>query len=121
MTSTQNLRKKIRKYQNINNDSTDGSGGKIVDDYEFEPFLLFWLGTRTLTFIPKYSRYFNSFIAPSLPEVSFACTNYNRDKLPDVPAAPDVGDDENKAGSGPDDELDSDDEPDSDDSGKNSA
>ena len=33
--------KKIRKYQNINNDSADGSGGKIVDDYEFEHFLLF--------------------------------------------------------------------------------
>lgn len=110
--------KKIRKYQNINNDSADGSGGKIVDDYEFEPFLLFWLGTRTLTFIPKYSRHFNSFIAPSLPEVSFACTNYNRDKLPDVPAAPDAGaDSENKAESEPG----SDDESDSDDSGKNSA
>lgn len=76
--------KKIRKYQNINNDSSDGSGGKIVDDYEFEPFLLFWLGSRTLTYIPKYSKSFNSFLAPELPDIEFECVTYDRDKLPDI-------------------------------------
>lgn len=76
--------KKIRKYQNISNDSVDGSGGKIVDDYEFEPFILFFAGSRTLTYIPKYSKSFNSFIAPKLSDIEFQCVTYDRDNLPDI-------------------------------------
>lgn len=76
--------KKIRKYQNISNDSMDGSGGKIVDDYEFEPFILFFVGSRTLTYIPKYSKSFNSFLAPKLPDIEFQCVTYDRDNLPDI-------------------------------------
>ena len=76
--------KKIRKYQNISNDSMDGSGGKIVDDYEFEPFILFFAGSRTLTYIPKYSKSFNSFLAPKLPDIEFQCVTYDRDNLPDI-------------------------------------
>lgn len=87
--------KKIRKYQNISNDSMDGSGGKIVDDYEFEPFLLFFLGSRTITYIPKYSKSFNSFLAPELPEMNFKRVEYDRNLLPDINTAD------------PDDEVDS--------------
>ena len=76
--------KKIVKKQTINNDSADGSGGKIVDAYEFESFLWFWLGSRTLTFIPKYSKHFNSFIAPDLPELPFEESPYDKDSLPDI-------------------------------------
>lgn len=76
--------KKIRKYQNISNDSADGSGGKIVDEYEFEPFFMFFAGSRILTFIPKYSNKFNSFIAPELPVMEFTQVTYDREVLPDV-------------------------------------
>lgn len=76
--------KRIVKKQTINNDASDGSGGKIVEAYEFEPFLLFWLGSRTLTYIPKYAKHFNSFIAPQLPSLSFELVKYEADKLPEV-------------------------------------
>lgn len=76
--------KKIVKKQTINNDSADGSGGKIVDAYDFESFLWFWLGSRTLTFIPRYSKLFNSHIAPELPELPFEQAAYDRDSLPEV-------------------------------------
>lgn len=74
--------KRIVKRQNISNDSLDGSGGKIVDEYAFEPFLLPF--SRSLTFIPKYTKYFNSFIAPELPPMNFGLTVYHRNKLPDI-------------------------------------
>ena len=76
--------KKIAKRQTIDNNAIDGSGGKIVDCYEFEPFLLFWLGSRTLTFIPKYSRHFNSFIAPKLPALPFRSVDYDAKTMPDI-------------------------------------
>lgn len=94
--------KKIRKYQNISNDSMDGSGGKIVDDYEFEPFILFFVGSRTLTYIPKYSKSFNSFLAPKLPDIEFQCVTYDRDKLPDI-SDEDKSDQDNPDDDKPDD------------------
>lgn len=74
--------KKIRKYISINNASDDG--GKLDEYFEFEPFLFFWLGTRTLTYIPKWAKYFNSFEAPALQEVEYIQTEYKRDVVPEI-------------------------------------
>lgn len=43
----------------------------IAEDYFFESFFWFWLGSRHLTFIPRYAKYFDSFKAPKLREVNF--------------------------------------------------
>lgn len=85
--------KKIIKRQTVSNDSADGSGGKIVDEYEFEHF--FVPGSRTFTFIPRYSGHFNSHIAPELPHMEFEQVEYKKDAAPDVSAeipAEDSGD-----------------------------
>lgn len=84
--------KKIRKYISINNASDDG--GKLDEYFEFEPFLFFWLGTRTLTYIPKWAKYFNSFEAPKLASVEYEQTVYKREELhelsPAVEPEPDI-------------------------------
>lgn len=49
--------------------STAEAPAKIDEDLEFDSLLLFWAGSRKLTFIPKYAGLFDSFEAPSLPEV----------------------------------------------------
>lgn len=40
----------------------------IAEQLKFDNLLLFWAGSRILTFIPKYSKYFDSFEAPKLPD-----------------------------------------------------
>lgn len=48
----------------------------IAENLQFDSFLLFWAGSRFFTFIPKYAKYFNSFVAPELPEVDFEYTPF---------------------------------------------
>lgn len=53
------------------NKSTADSPAKIDEDLVFDSFLLFWCGSRQLTFIPKYTRYFDSFVSPPLKVKEF--------------------------------------------------
>ncbi len=62
--------KKIRKYITIK-ESINDNASTLSEGMEFEPFWLFWMGTRTLTYIPKWSKHFDSFVAPPLEEVEY--------------------------------------------------
>lgn len=42
---------------------------RIVDDLKYDSLLFFWCGSLQLTWLPKYSKYFNSFDVPDLPRV----------------------------------------------------
>ena len=59
--------KKIRKSIVLNN-STAEAPSNIAENLEFEPFIFFWLGTRTLTFIPKWSKGFDSHQRLNIPD-----------------------------------------------------
>lgn len=54
--------------------STSEAPSTISEDLIFDPLLLFWCGSRFLTFIPKYAKYFDSFYTPSLKIVDFPRT-----------------------------------------------
>lgn len=43
--------------------------GSISEDLQFEPGILFFLGTRTLTFIPKYAKLFDSHSRLDIPDL----------------------------------------------------
>lgn len=58
--------KRIIKRPDLKQSYEDGSGN-IVDDLRFDSILLFWLGSRMLTFIPRWAKLFNSFVVDSLP------------------------------------------------------
>lgn len=51
--------------------STAEGESRISEDLEFDSLLFFWAGSRKLTYIPKYAKYFDSFITPELPEKKF--------------------------------------------------
>ncbi|MCL1807598.1 MAG: ATP-binding protein [Oscillospiraceae bacterium] len=53
------------------NKSTAEASSKIDEDMNIDTFLFFWAGTRQLTFIPKYIKYFNSYEAPKLEEKTY--------------------------------------------------
>lgn len=57
--------RRIRKFTTINNQATDGVS-KIDEGFEFEPFFL--PGSFKITFIPRYSAFFDSFEVMELPE-----------------------------------------------------
>lgn len=57
--------KRILK-RTVLNKSTADSPSKLDEDLVFDSFLLFWCGSRHLTFIPKYAKYFDSFVCPPL-------------------------------------------------------
>ena len=50
--------------------SKDGDS-RIAEDLVYDSLLLFWAGSRKLTYIPKYTQYFDSFKVPELPEREF--------------------------------------------------
>ena len=54
------------------------SESRIVDQLKFDSLLWFFLGSRTLTFIPRWAPYFNSFSAPAL-----ATKVWEKEPLPD--------------------------------------
>lgn len=85
--------KKIRKFITINNNSDDG--GKLDESFEYESFFWFWLGSRTLTFIPHWAKYFDSFEAPELQHIEYVQTVYYKqhDELPDEDADEDPDED----------------------------
>lgn len=43
------------------------SESRIVENLKYDSLLFFWAGSRSLTFIPAWTRYFDSFAAPPLP------------------------------------------------------
>lgn len=59
--------KRILKKQ-ILHASTPEAPSRIDEDLEFDSLLLFWCGSRRLTYLPKYAPYFDSFAAPQLAE-----------------------------------------------------
>lgn len=60
--------KKISKCI-VLNASTADSPSSIAENLEFEPFLFFWLGTRTLTYIPRWSKGFDSHSRLPIPDL----------------------------------------------------
>lgn len=57
--------KRILKILDIT-EATGDSESRIVDNLKFDSILWFWAGSRTLTFIPAWTKYFNTFAAPQL-------------------------------------------------------
>lgn len=47
-------------------DGNTQSESRIVDQLKFDSLFFFWAGSRTLTFIPHWVKYFDSFAAPEL-------------------------------------------------------
>ncbi len=79
--------KKIRKFFTIRKNGVDGSSD-LSEGYDFEPFLFFFLGTRTLTFIPYWAQFFNSFSCPQLAIVDFEGTVFVHGKDDDAESLP---------------------------------
>lgn len=71
--------KRILK-RTVLNKSTAESPSKLDEDLVFDSVLLFWCGSRKLTFIPFYTRYFDSFSCDKLEDVAFSYTPF-----PDIP------------------------------------
>lgn len=57
--------KRILK-RTVLNQSTAESPSKLDEDLVFDSLLLFWCGSRKFTFIPKYAKYFDSFVCAPL-------------------------------------------------------
>ena len=62
--------KRILK-RTVLNQSTAESPSKLDEDLVFDSLLLFWAGSRKFTFIPKYTKYFDSFVADKLKDREF--------------------------------------------------
>lgn len=62
--------KRILK-KTVLNKSTAESPSKLDEDLEFDSILFCWCGSRRFTFIPKYVKYFDSFICDPLEERNF--------------------------------------------------
>ena len=62
--------KRILKILDIT-EATGDSESRIVDNLKFDSILWFWAGSRILTFIPAWTKYFNTFAAPELGHKDF--------------------------------------------------
>lgn len=62
--------KRILKRTVLNKSSAEAPS-KLDEDLVFDSLLLFWAGSRKFTFIPKYVKYFNSFVCEPLKEREF--------------------------------------------------
>lgn len=51
--------------------ATDTNGSTLADELYFDSILFFWCGSRKLTFIPKYAKYFDSYECPKLKDYNF--------------------------------------------------
>lgn len=66
--------KRIHKFITIKESVNDDSSS-LVEGMKFDSFFLFFAGSRTLTFIPRWTKYFDSFVAPSLPKGDWKLQN----------------------------------------------
>lgn len=66
--------KKIDKHIVLNN-STAEAPSTIAENLKFEPFIFFWAGTRTLTYIPYWSKNFNSHSRLDIPDLPGVVTS----------------------------------------------
>lgn len=57
------------------------SPSAIVENLRFDSFFFFLFGSRRLTFIPKYAKYFDSFAVPELPDKEFSFVPVQDPKL----------------------------------------
>lgn len=62
--------KRILKRTVLNKSSAE-SPSKLDEDLVFDSILFFWCGSRHLTFIPAWAKYFDSFVAEPLREREF--------------------------------------------------
>lgn len=67
--------KRIRKFITIRESQTDDSSS-LAEGLEFETILLWFMGSRTLTFIPSWAKYFDSFEAPELARIEYIQTPF---------------------------------------------
>lgn len=63
------------------NKSTADSPSNIAENLEFEPFIFFFLGTRTLTFIPRWSKFFDSHDRLNIPDFDLVVPFYVPDRI----------------------------------------
>ena len=68
--------KKILR-QTVLVEATGQSPSKIDENLVFDSLLFFWAGSRKFTYIPKYTKYFDSFGTPELDHREF-------DKVPEL-------------------------------------
>lgn len=66
--------KKITKYPDLRQNA-DGDS-RLVDGLEFEPFALFWAGSREYTFIPHWVKYHDSFEETPMESIEYTLTPY---------------------------------------------
>lgn len=79
-------RRVIRKIGIVEADGSSGSESRIVDQLAWDSLFFFWCGSRKLSFIPNWVKYFDSFDAPPLLQKEFQCMpdlldEYERDSL----------------------------------------
>lgn len=67
----------IRRIDIVEATGNAGSESRLVDQLAYDSLLFFWAGSRKLTFIPHWVRYFDSFEAPELMHKDFR-------RLPDL-------------------------------------
>lgn len=60
--------------------ATSESASTIADELSFESILWFWCGSRMITYIPKYIKYFNSYSAGKLREYNFKYNEFKKSK-----------------------------------------
>ena len=59
-------KKILRRTVLLKSQANQGGESRIAEDLVFDSLLLCWAGSRKFTYIPKYTKYFDSFIAPEL-------------------------------------------------------
>lgn len=68
--------RKVNRFVTIQHPDSGTGESRIVEDLQFSPWYTIPFGGAIFTWIPKYSKYFNSFDAPALPLKNF---KYNED------------------------------------------
>lgn len=63
--------RRINKTITIVHPDSGTGESHLADDMQFDSLLLFWAGSVKFTFIPRYTRYFDSFEAPELKEADY--------------------------------------------------
>ena len=60
--------------------ATAESASTIADELSFESIIWFWCGSRMLTYIPKYIKYFDTYAAEKLKDYNFIYYDYKNTK-----------------------------------------